>query len=70
MYGSNPFALAVSIMLYVAALASAPYGLAENNQFFMPTANGRIVLSSNELVIGKYPSLIYSLNPFLKFRVY
>ena len=33
-----PFALTVSMMLYAQALESAPSMLAENNQFFLPTA--------------------------------
>ena len=56
LYGSSPFAFAVSIMLYAFALDSAPDTLAENNQFFLPVVNGRITLSSNEFVIGIYPS--------------
>ena len=47
LYGSNPFAFAVSIILYALALDSAPDTLAENNQFFLPVVNGRITLSSN-----------------------
>ena len=56
LYGFSPFAFAVSIMLYAFALDSAPDTLAENNQFFLPVVNGRITLSSNEFVIGIYPS--------------
>ena len=57
-------------MLYAAALASAPFGLAENNQFFRPVVNGRIVLSSKLFVIGNSPSLRYSLNPFWRLNAY
>ena len=63
LYGSSPFAFAVSIMLYAFALDYAPDTLVENNQFFLPVVNGRITLSSNEFVIGIYPSYKYCLNP-------
>ena len=39
LYGSSPFAFAVSIMLYAFALDCAPDTLLENNQFFLPFEN-------------------------------
>ena len=44
--GLIPFAFAVSISVYTPALASAPFGLPENNQFLRPIVNGRILFSA------------------------
>jgi hypothetical protein len=41
--------LAVSIMLYTVALASAPRFVSLKSQFFLPTANGRIAFSARLL---------------------
>jgi hypothetical protein len=48
-YTLSPFAFAVSTILYTAALASAPFGVSANNQFFLPTQNGRILFSASYL---------------------
>ena len=48
LYGSSPFAFAVSIMLYAFALDSAPDTLVENNQFFLPVVKGRIGTTSRK----------------------
>ena len=56
-------ALAVSIRLNTAALASAPLVEVENSQFFRPTVNGLIVRSSYEFVIGTRTSSKNERNP-------
>ena len=45
-YGSIPFAFAVSIKLYMSALASAPRGLQLKSQFFRPTTKGHKTFST------------------------
>ena len=59
LYGSRLFAFAVSTILYTVALAFAPLGLPLNNQFFLPTVNGRIALSAKLLDISIFPSSKY-----------
>ena len=65
-YGSRPFALAVSMLLYSAALACAPSGVAANSQFFRPSTNGRMArsalpISCGKLCIDTQPPLFYIL---------
>ena len=57
--GFRPFALAVSIKVYTPALASAPWGLPENNQFLRPMVNGRMLFSeaySHMWITGLMPT--------------
>jgi len=45
-------ALAVSTMLYIAALAEAPLGVSEKSQFFRPTVKGRMLFSARWILRG------------------
>lgn len=49
-------ALALSIMLYTAALAAAPFVLPLKSQFFRPMVNGRILFFARLLDIERFPS--------------
>ncbi len=40
--------MAVSIILYITALAFAPFGVSAKRKFFLPTTNGRMLFSINE----------------------
>ena len=42
----RPFALAVSMILYTAADAEAPFGVSAKSQFLRPTVNGRMAFSA------------------------
>ena len=42
-------------MEYIMAEISAPSGVAENSQFFLPTTKGLIVLSARLLDSGMFP---------------
>ena len=42
----RPFAFAVSIILYTAADADAPFGVSAKSQFFLPTVKGRMAFSA------------------------
>jgi hypothetical protein len=53
-YGLILFALAVSPILYTAALALAPSGLPENSQLRRPTVNGLMLFSARLLLIAMY----------------
>ena len=56
LFGLMPFALAVSIRLYIPALAAAPAGLPENNQFFLPIVNGRMLCFARLFENAQLPS--------------
>jgi hypothetical protein len=43
-------------MLYIVALALAPFGVLENSQFFLPKTNGFIDRSAPLLSISNEPS--------------
>ena len=53
---SSPFACAVAMIEYNAALHIAPFAVLLNSQFLRPTANGRIAFSARLLSIGTSPS--------------
>ena len=44
------------IVFYSSTLASAPYGVPENSQFFLPTTKGRILFSAMLLSMERLPS--------------
>ena len=54
---SSLFAFAVSTMLYISALAFAPFGVSLNSQFFLPTVNGLIAFSAALFEIAQSPFL-------------
>ena len=61
-------ALAVSIILYIVALALAPLAVLANSQFFRPITNGFIARSAALLSISKEPSsknILHCRNCFL-----
>ena len=63
------FSLALSAMLYIIALASAPFSELISTQFFLPMQKGRIARSAAELSIGTLPSRRNTLRCFSWFRL-
>lgn len=61
-------ALKVSTTLYTAALAVAPFGDAENNQFLRPMVKFRIARSQILFDMAALPSFRYTLGPSLWLR--
>jgi len=64
----NPFDFAVVTKEYIMAEISAPSGVAENSQFFLPTTKGLIALSARLLESGMFPSSRNRLRYFFSFR--
>jgi len=58
-YGLIPFSLAVSIRLYITALALAPRAVLANRKFLRLITNGLILRSARLLLISSLPSMKY-----------
>lgn len=57
-------------MLYMIALASAPFGVLEKSQFFLPITKGLMARSARLLEISILPSSRYLRRYFSWFRLY